>query len=58
MMRENSKTKLQQADIVIEPDTKGVSVFDFSQKKLLVEEGMKATRQAMPKIRETIARFQ
>jgi NTE family protein len=58
MMRENSKIKLQQADIIIEPDTKGVSVFDFSQKKLLVEEGMKATRQALPKIRETIARFQ
>jgi NTE family protein len=58
LMRENSKVKLQQADIVIEPDTKGVSVFDFSQKKLLVEEGMKAARKALPKIRETIAQFQ
>ena len=58
LMRENSKAKLQQADIVIEPDTKGVSVFDFSQKKLLVEEGMKAAQKALPKIRETIARFQ
>jgi NTE family protein len=58
MMRENSKTKLQQADIVIEPDTKGVSVFDFSQKKMLVEEGIKAARKAIPRIREAIARFQ
>jgi NTE family protein len=58
LMRENSRAKLQQADIVIEPDTKGVSVFDFSQKKLLVEEGIKAARKALPKIRETIALFQ
>ncbi len=58
MMRENSKVKLQQADVVIEPEAKGISVFDFSQKKLLVEEGMKAARKTMPKIRETIARFQ
>ncbi len=57
MMHENNKTKLQDADIVIEPDTKGVSMFDFSQKKLLVEEGMKATQNAIPKIREAIARF-
>jgi NTE family protein len=58
LMRESSKTKLQQADVIIEPDTKGVSVFDFSQKKMLVEEGMKAARKAVPKIRENIARFQ
>jgi NTE family protein len=58
LMREGSKAKLQQADVVIEPDIKGVSVFDFSQKKLLVEEGIKAARKAIPKIRETMARFQ
>lgn len=58
LMRENSKVRLQQADVVIEPDTKGVSVFDFSQKKRLVEEGIKAAQKALPKIRETIARFQ
>ena len=58
LMREGSKAKLQQADIVIEPDIKGVSVFDFSQKKMLVEEGIKAARKALPKIRETMARFQ
>jgi len=57
LMREGSKAKLQQADVIIEPDTKGVSVFDFSQKKLLVEEGIKATRKALPEIRKAIARF-
>ncbi len=57
MMHENNRNKLQQADIVIEPDTKGITIFDFSQKKVLVEEGMKATRKAMPKIRETIAKY-
>jgi len=57
LMREASKTKLQHADVIIEPDTKGVSVFDFSQKKPLVEEGMKATRKALPEIQKAIARF-
>ncbi len=57
MMHENNRTKLQLADIVIEPDTKGITIFDFSQKKVLVEEGMKAARNAMPKIRETIAKY-
>ena len=57
MMHENSKPRLQHADIVIEPDIRGVSMFDFSQKKMLVEEGMKAARNALPKIRETIARY-
>ncbi|MBA4389604.1 MAG: patatin [Syntrophus sp. (in: bacteria)] len=57
MVHGNNKTKLQLADIVIEPDTKGVTIFDFSQKKILVEEGMKATRKAMPKIREMIEKY-
>jgi len=58
MMHESSKTKLRYADVVIEPDTKGVSMFDFSQKKALMEEGMKAARSALPKIREIIAKYQ
>lgn len=57
MMHENNRTKLQLADIVIEPETKGITIFDFSQKKVLVEEGMKATRKAMPKIREAIEKY-
>ncbi len=55
MMHENSKTKLRYADVVIEPDTKGVSLFDFTQKKRLIEEGMNAARKAIPRIKELIA---
>lgn len=56
MMNESSKTKLKYADAVIEPNTKGVAMFDFTQKKFLMEEGIRATRQALPKIRESLAR--
>lgn len=57
MMKEASKSKLQYADVVIEPNTKGAGMFDFSQKKPLMDEGIKAARQAMPKIKELIARY-
>jgi NTE family protein len=57
MMRESSKAKMACADVVIEPDTKGVSMFDFTRKKPLMEEGIKAAKQAMPSIREAIARY-
>jgi NTE family protein len=57
MMKEASKSKLACADVIIEPDTKGVSMFDFSQKKQLMEEGIKAAKQAMPKVKEAIERF-
>ncbi len=56
MMHQSNKTKLSYADVVIEPDTKGVSIFDFSQKKTLMEEGIKATRIAIPKIKELLAK--
>lgn len=56
MMHQSNKTKLKYADVIIEPDTKGVSIFDFTQKKVLMEEGIRAARAAMPKIRETIAK--
>lgn len=51
MMHNNSKTKLGHADIVLEPDTKGVSMFDFTHKKALMEEGIRAAERAMPKIK-------
>ncbi len=57
MMHENSKTKLNHADILIEPDTKGVSIFDFSHKKTLVEEGIKAAKAALPRIREVLSGY-
>ncbi|OPY61357.1 MAG: NTE family protein RssA [Syntrophorhabdaceae bacterium PtaU1.Bin034] len=58
MMRESSRPKIQTADVIIEPDTKGVSLFDFTQKKLLMEEGIRAAKKAIPKIRELMARYQ
>jgi len=58
MMHQSNKTKLHYADIVIEPDTKGVSIFDFTQKKMLMEEGIRAAKAAIPKIREAIAKHQ
>jgi NTE family protein len=57
MMHENNKIKLKYADILIEPETKGVSIFDFSQKKRLMEEGIKAARAAMPKIKALVQQY-
>lgn len=56
MMHVNTRSKLAQADVVIEPDTKGISMFDFSRKKTLMEEGMKATEAALPRIRSLTGR--
>jgi NTE family protein len=58
MMRESSRSKLASADIVIEPDTKSTSMFDFTQKKKLMEEGIKATREVMPQIKALLSRYQ
>lgn len=57
MMHENTKTRLKYADVLIEPDIKGVGMFDFTQKKLLMEEGIKAAKAAVPKIRETLGKY-
>jgi hypothetical protein len=32
-------------------------MFDFTQKKLLMDEGIRAAKQAIPKIKELIARY-
>jgi NTE family protein len=57
VMHEATKSKLKYCDVVIEPDTKGVSLFDFSQKKALMEEGIKATTAAMPGIRKLLEKY-
>jgi len=57
MMQEASKSKLQFADVIIEPNTKGIGMFDFTHKKPLMDEGIKAAKQAIPKIKELIARY-
>jgi NTE family protein len=58
MMHQSTKGKLASGDVLIEPDTKDVSMFDFTQKKLLMEEGIKAARAAVPKIKELMAKYQ
>lgn len=58
MMRESSRSKLACADVVIEPDTRGISMFDFTQKKRLMEDGIRAAREAMPKIKALMSRYQ
>jgi NTE family protein len=58
MMKESSKSKLGSADVVIEPDAKGISMFDFSQKKRAMEEGIRATREAIPKIKALLSKYQ
>lgn len=58
MMRESSRSKLGSADVVIEPEAKGISMFDFTQKKRLMEEGIKAARQAIPKIKALLSKHQ
>ncbi len=56
MMHVNSKTKLTHADVVLEPDTRGISMFDFTQKKTLMEEGIRSAKKAMPKIKALTGR--
>ena len=58
MMHRSTKGKILPCDVVIEPNTLGISMFDFTQKKQLMEEGMKSARLAIPRIRELMARFQ
>ncbi len=57
MAREASRPKLACADVIVEPDVHAVSLFDFSQKKMLMEEGIKATKKAVPKIKELLAQY-
>ena len=56
MMHVNSKTKLAHADVILEPDTRGISMFDFTQKKALMEEGIRSAERAMPKIKALVGR--
>ncbi|HEX2964304.1 MAG TPA: patatin-like phospholipase family protein [Syntrophorhabdaceae bacterium] len=57
LMRESNRAKIPHATVVIEPDTKGVASFDFTQKKKLMEEGIRAAQKAIPEIRKAIAQY-
>jgi NTE family protein len=52
MGRELVLYKCRQYDVLIEPNVGDVGLTDFSQKKRLMEAGMQAARQALPKIRK------
>ena len=52
MGRELVLYKCRQYDVLIEPSVGDVGLTDFSQKKRLLEAGMQAARQALPKIRK------
>jgi NTE family protein len=54
MGRELVLYKCRNYDILIEPNVGEVGLTDFSQKKKLMEAGMQAARQALPKIRKLI----
>ena len=52
MGRELVLYKCRQYDVLIEPPVGDVGLTDFSQKKRLMEAGIQAARQALPKIRK------
>ncbi|HOC46792.1 MAG TPA: patatin-like phospholipase family protein, partial [Syntrophorhabdaceae bacterium] len=56
MMHVNSKMKLAYADVILEPDTKGISMFDFTQKKVLMEEGVRSAEKVMPQIKALVGK--
>lgn len=56
MNAEMGRLKASEADVLIEPDVRGVAFDDFSQKKRLIEAGEEAARRALPAIREAMAR--
>ena len=54
MGRELMRYKCRDSDILIEPNVGEVGMTDFSQKKRLMEAGMQAARQALPRIKKLI----
>ena len=54
MGSELNKYKAEEADVVIRPDLGGLGIIDFSQKDYLILQGERATRRAIPAIREAI----
>jgi NTE family protein len=54
--RELARIKSREADVVIAPKVGDTSSFDFGRKKELMAAGVAAAREALPAIREAIAR--
>ncbi len=54
MFRENVRTRIKDADVLITPAVGNVAMLDFTQKKQLMQAGIEAAQKAMPEIREKI----
>lgn len=57
MMQETTKAKLRYADVVIEPKVGDISILDFSKKKALIEEGIRAAKRKIPEIKTLIDKY-
>src|SRR5512133_3629223 len=54
MFAENVAHRKQGADVLVQPDVRGIGMLDFTQKKRAMQSGMDATRAAMPRIRAAV----
>jgi NTE family protein len=58
MAAENVRRRKQEADVLISPAVGSVGMMDFGQKKVCMEAGIEAARQALPEIRNKIEAWQ
>ena len=58
MAAEHMKVARNDADVLIAPALQAVGRMDFAQKAVCLRAGIRATRQAMPAIREKMAAWQ
>ncbi|GAO03533.1 putative NTE family protein YlbK [Anaeromyxobacter sp. PSR-1] len=54
MFAENVAHRKQGADVLVQPDVRGIGMLDFTQKKRCVQAGIEAARAAMPRVRAAI----
>ncbi len=54
MFAENVAHRKQGADVLVQPDVRGIGMLDFTQKKRAMQSGIDAARAAVPRIRAAI----
>lgn len=54
MFAENVARRKQGADVLVQPDVKGIGMLDFTQKKRAMQAGIEAARRAVPRIRQAV----
>ncbi len=52
-----TRYKMKEIDVLIEPEVGGVKMMDFSQKKKCMAAGIKATKEAIPKIKSILKKY-